>query len=62
MSFSDLLSQYGDRYALALLTTWKLTAFSFTAAFALGVFITILRVCPIRPLRAAGKRKRLALC
>ena len=54
MSISNLLLQYGDRYIQALLTTWKLTAFSFAAAFALGVFITVLRVCPIRPLRSAG--------
>ena len=55
MSISNLLSQYGDRYVQALLTTWKLTAFSFATAFALGVFITVLRVCPIRPLRSAGE-------
>ena len=54
MSVSNLLSQYGDRYIKALLTTRKLTAFSFAAAFALGVLITILRVCPIKPLRIAG--------
>ena len=55
MSISNLLLQYGDRYVQALLTTWKLTAFSFAAAFVLGVFITVLRVCPIRPLRSAGE-------
>ena len=54
MSISNLLLQYGDRYIQALLTTWRLTAFSFATAFALGVFITVLRVCPIRPLRSAG--------
>ena len=54
MSVSNLLSQYGDRYIMALLTTWRLTAFSFAAAFALGVLITVLRVCPIKPLRLAG--------
>lgn len=54
MSVPALLSQFGDKYLLALFTTWKLTAFSFTAAFALGVAVTILRVCPIKPLRLAG--------
>ena len=54
MSFSDLWQQFGDRYLLALGTTWRLTAISFAAAFALGVLITILRVCPIQPLRVAG--------
>ena len=54
MSISALLSQYGDRYFLALLTTWKLTLFSFTGAFAIGILITVLRVSPIKPLRAFG--------
>ena len=54
MSISALLSQFGDRYLLALLTTWKLTAISFTAAFVLGIAITVIRVCPIRPLQLAG--------
>ena len=54
MSVSNLLSQFGDRYLQALLTTWKLTAISFSAAFALGVLITVLRVCPIKPLRFVG--------
>ena len=54
MSVSNLLSQYGDRYFMALLTTWRLTAISFAAAFVLGVLITVLRVCPIKPLRRVG--------
>ncbi len=54
MSVSDLLAKYGNQYVQALLTTWKLTAIAFAAAFILGVFVTVLRVCPIRPLRAAG--------
>lgn len=54
MSISALLTQYGDRYLQALLATWRLTAFSFAAAFALGIVITVLRVCPIRPLRLLG--------
>ena len=54
MSISALLSQYGDRYLLALLTTWKLTLFSFTGAFLIGIVITVLRVCPLKPLRAFG--------
>ncbi|MBR6090326.1 MAG: ABC transporter permease subunit [Anaerolineaceae bacterium] len=54
MSISALLSQYGDRYLLALLTTWKLTALSFCAAFLIGIFVTVLRVCPVKPLRAFG--------
>lgn len=54
MSISALLAQYGDRYFQALLTTWKLTAFSFLGAFLIGILITVLRVCPVKPLRAFG--------
>ena len=54
MTISALLSQYGDRYLQALLTTWKLTLFSFAGAFLIGIVITVLRVCPIKPLRVFG--------
>lgn len=54
MSISNLLAQFGDKYLLALLTTWKLTALAFVLAFAIGIVITIMRVCPIKPLRLAG--------
>jgi len=54
MSLAALLSQYGDKYLLGLLTTWKLTFLSFALAFALGVLITVFRVCPISPLRLFG--------
>lgn len=54
MSVSTLLSQYGDKYLLALLTTWKLTVFSFVLAFLIGIVITVMRICPIKPLRMVG--------
>lgn len=54
MEIYELLSQYGDKYILALLTTWKLTALAFTSAFVIGVVITVMRISPIKPLRAAG--------
>ena len=54
MSISALLSQYGDRYLQALFTTWKLTAFSFLGAFLIGILVTVLRVCPVKPLRSFG--------
>ncbi|MGN1313665.1 MAG: amino acid ABC transporter permease [Lachnospiraceae bacterium] len=54
MSIQELLYQFGDKYIMALLTTWKLTLLSFIFAFILGVLITIMRICPINPLRAAG--------
>ncbi len=54
MSIHELLAQFGDRYRLALLTTWKLTILAFAIAFVLGVIVTILRISPIRPLRIVG--------
>lgn len=54
MSISELLSQFGDKYLLALLTTWELTVLSFLLAFVIGVAVTVLRVCPIKPLQMVG--------
>lgn len=54
MSINELLAQYGDKYIQALFTTWKLTALAFTLAFIIGVVITVIRICPIKPARAAG--------
>ena len=55
MSISELLNQYGSEYLTALLTTWRLTAISFALAFALGIVVTVMRVCPILPLRGFGE-------
>lgn len=55
MSIQALLEQFGNQYLLALLTTWKLTALAFCAAFVIGVAVTVLRVSPLRPLRAAAE-------
>ena len=55
MSISELLSQYGDMYLQALLTTWKLTFLSFLAAFIIGIIVTVMRISPIRPLRFLGE-------
>lgn len=55
MTIGKLLAEFGDRYVLALLTTWKLTFFSFAMAFVIGIIITVLRVCPIKPLRIFGE-------
>lgn len=54
MSINELLVQYGDMYIQALFTTWKLTALAFTLAFVIGVVITVIRICPIKPARVAG--------
>ena len=54
MSISALLAQYGDRYLQALFATWRLTAFSLFGAVVIGIVITVIRVCPIAPLRGFG--------
>lgn len=54
MSISALISQFGDKYLLALLTTWKLTLFSFALAVVIGTAITVMRISPIKPLRLLG--------
>ena len=51
MSLAQLLEQYGDEYIIALFTTWKLTAIAFTAAFVIGIIVTVLRISPVKPLR-----------
>ena len=54
MEISELLSQYGDKYFMAFLTTWKLTVLAFTSAFIIGIVITVMRVSPIKPLQIVG--------
>ena len=54
MSFAELWSAYGSDYITALLTTWQLTSISFVFVMLLSVIITIMRVCPIKPLRVVG--------
>ena len=46
-----LLADYGPAFWQALLLTWKLTAVSFVAGFALGMVVTVARLLPLRPLR-----------
>lgn len=55
MDVYSLLSQFGDKYLLALLTTYKLTVFGFIFAFIVGIAITIMRISPIKPLRIAAE-------
>ena len=54
MSINALLTQYGDKYFQALLTTYKLTALAFILAVIVGVIITVMRISPIKPLRIAA--------
>ena len=54
MRFVELLSTYGDMYVDAAFATWWMTAVSFAGAMILGLFVTVMRVCPIKPLRVVG--------
>ena len=54
MDISSLLTQFGDKNWLALLTTWQLTVISFAGALVLGVLLTVCRVAPVMPLRWVG--------
>ena len=54
MGIPELLSVYGPNYLTALLTTWKLTAVSFALVMVLSIVVTVMRVCPFRPLRLLG--------
>jgi His/Glu/Gln/Arg/opine family amino acid ABC transporter permease subunit len=50
-SVSRLWAEYGPAFGHALLLTWKLTAVSFVAGFALGTVVTVARLLPLPPLR-----------
>ena len=54
MGLSELLATYGEKYLQGLLATWSMTAVSFVFVMALAVFVTVMRVSPLRPLRLAG--------
>lgn len=54
MGIADLLSTYGQNYLTALLTTWRMTLSSFALVMVLSVVITVMRVCPFKPLRVFG--------
>lgn len=54
MGITELLSDWGTQYLTALITTWELTAISFTGAFILGIIVTVMRLCPIKPLSGLG--------
>lgn len=54
MGIADLLSTYGQNYLTALLTTWRMTFISFVLVMVLSVVITVMRVCPFKPLRVFG--------
>ena len=54
MGLTELLGTYGQNYLNGLLTTWSLTAVSFVFVMVLAVAVTVARVSPFGPLRAAG--------
>ncbi len=54
MGLGELLSTYGQNYAQALLATWTMTAESFALVMAIAVGVTVMRVCPFKPLRLLG--------
>ncbi len=54
MGLPELLANYGPLYLTALLTTWRLTIVSFALVMVFSVLVTVLRVCPFRPLRLFG--------
>ncbi len=54
MGLGELLSTYGQNYAQALLATWAMTAESFALVMAIAVGVTVMRVCPFKPLRLLG--------
>lgn len=54
MGIYELLQQFGEKYVLALLTTYKLTVLSFIFAVLIGIVVTVMRISPIKPLRWAA--------
>ena len=55
MGLPELLANYGPLYLTALLTTWRLTFVSFALVMVFSVLLTVLRVCPFKPLRLFGE-------
>lgn len=54
MGLGELLSTYGQNYAQALLATWTMTAESFVLVMLIAIGVTVMRVCPFKPLRLMG--------
>lgn len=54
MSFATLFEKYGEMYGQALLSTWAMTAISFTLAMLVALVVTVMRVSPVKPLRHFG--------
>lgn len=54
MDFGQILAEYGGNYAKAIFETLGMTAVCFAFAMVIAIFITVMRVSPIKPLRLVG--------
>lgn len=54
MSLAELLQSYGTHYFQALLSTWYMTILAYLAAMLVAILVTVMRICPFRPLRTLG--------
>lgn len=54
MGFAEILSQYGENYVQAIIETLSMTAICFVIAMIIAILVTVMRVCPIKPLRLVG--------
>lgn len=54
MGFTEILNEYGANYTQAIFQTLSMTAICFVIAMVIAIFVTVMRVSPIKPLRIAG--------
>ena len=54
MDFAQIIEQYGENYVKAIFETMSMTVICFALAMIIAVFITVMRVSPIKPLRLVG--------
>ncbi len=54
MDFAQILEEYGQNYATAIMQTLSMTALCFCLAMVISILITVMRVSPIKPLRLVG--------
>lgn len=54
MGFFELLTTYGSVYASGYMMTLMITVISFVCVLICSCLLTVMRVCPLKPLRIAG--------
>lgn len=54
MGIAEVFEQYGQNYQAAIFETLSMTAVCFAIAMVVSILITVMRVCPIKPLRVVG--------